>query len=180
MVATSLNQVWSPLIYKQLQDLSVKTVDANSSRFFVLQGLAIGVSGALLLVISPWVVDIGGARFMEFTNLEDELFLLTVAYALSIPWYHVQNYFFAFGKGRELMHLSLISSAIGIVVWIVAMWSLGPIGIYIGFLLYTAVRSAVSQMVAMRTWQVAIFWQGPILAVTLLIFGSFISRWSVM
>jgi O-antigen/teichoic acid export membrane protein len=176
LVATSLNQVWSPRIFKQLQQQSVALVDASSSRFFLLQGLALGTFGALLLVIAPWLVELGGARLAPYSNLNNELFILLAAYALTIPWYHVQNYFLAFGKGRELMKMSVVSTAVGMALWVAAMWVLGPVGVYVGFLLLTIARTVAAQSMAWRMWQVATFWQGPLLALLLLMIGSMLGR----
>jgi O-antigen/teichoic acid export membrane protein len=172
LVATSLNQVWSPRVFRRLQDRPVAEVDAGSRRFFTVQGLALGAVGAALLVAAPLAVGLATGRLAAYRDLEAELLLLLVAYAVSIPWYHVQNYYLAFGRGRQLMHVSLVSSAVGLVLWVAAMVLLGTIGVYAGFALMMATRMAAAVWWARREWGVGLMWQGPALALLLLLAGG--------
>jgi O-antigen/teichoic acid export membrane protein len=176
LVATSLNQAWSPRLFRELRTESVAVVDARSRRFFTLQGLALGTTGVALLVAAPLALSLATGRLAAYRELDDELLLLLVGYAVSIPWYHVQNYYLAFSKGRQLMHVSLVSSALGLLLWVAMMALAGSIGVYAGFALMMAVRTAGTVWWARREWAIGLMWQGPLLALVLLLAGSAAAR----
>lgn len=175
LVATSLNQVWSPRFLRISRVLPFVELEAKNRRFFALQGAALGIIGAIVLAVVPRLIELAGPRLAAYCDLHTELFLLFAGYAIMIPWYHVQNYYFAEGKGRELLGVSLITSALGMLAWLAAMWLLGGIGVYVGFLALMLVRMLGTLIRARIEWGVRILWQGPALAVLLLAAGSLAS-----
>lgn len=168
LVATSLNQVWSPRVFKMLSDLPLKVVERKNRQFYKIQGIILGTIGAAVLGIFPVAIQIGGEKLVAYRGLTIELFFLFVAYAISIPWYHVQNYYFAHSRGKELMNVTLITSVLGMLAWLTAMWVLGPIGVFVGFMLLMATRMFGALFWARREWALEIAWEGPLIAIFLL------------
>ncbi|MCG3189244.1 MAG: hypothetical protein LKCHEGNO_01535 [Burkholderiaceae bacterium] len=175
LVATSLNQVWSPRFLRIIRVLPFYELEARNRRFFALQGTILGLIGAVSLALAPWLIGLGGPRLAAYRDLQIELLLLFVGYAVMIPWYHVQNYYFAEGKGKELLGVSLTASAIGMLTWLGAMWLLGSTGVYVGFLALMAARMLGTLVRARIEWGVRILWEGPALAIALLSVGCLAS-----
>src|SRR5206468_1752711 len=134
LVATSLNQVWSPRFYRIVHEQSWDETDRRNRQFFRWQGLAMGLVGGLVIGIFPSAISLVGGNLVAYQAIQIELMLLFAGYVVLCPWWHCQNYFLVYGKGRELMRVVFKSSVIGVVVWLLLMWWLGSIGIYVGFL----------------------------------------------
>jgi O-antigen/teichoic acid export membrane protein len=176
LVATSLNQVWSPRVFKMIFEFPLKVVERKNRQFYKIQGIALGIVGAVVLGVFPVVIQLGGEKLAAYRSLTIELFFLFAAYAISIPWYHVQNYYYAHSKGKELMNVTLITSALGTLAWLIAMWALGPIGAFVGFMLLMASRMLGALFWARREWALDIAWEGPLIAVVLLLSGLGVAR----
>ena len=171
LVATSLNQVWSPRFYRLLNELDAGEVERQSRRFTILQGLALAlVGGGVLLVFTP-AMDFAGGNLASYRDLRLELFFLCLGYAISIPWWHAQNYFYAHNKGRELLRVSIAGTSAGLVLWIGAVLALGGIGVYVGFFLQMLCRAVFALAWAWREWRIRIAWEGPLLAATGMLAG---------
>lgn len=173
LVATSLNQVWSPRFFRIVHGTVHTQVETQSRRFFMLQGAVLGGVGAGILLIAPLAIVLTGERLAAYSGLSAELFLLFAAYAVLIPWYHAQNYFYAHSRGGELMSLVMAASVGGLFLWLAAIWLLGPIGAYLGFALQMLVRSVIIMMGARREWPIWFHWQGSAIALVLLALGTF-------
>jgi O-antigen/teichoic acid export membrane protein len=175
LVASSLNQVWGPRFLRVVHELPVAEVERRNRRFFALEGIALGATGGLVLAVLSSVTQVVGASLSAYQDLTIELLLLFGAYAISIPWYHVQNYYLAYGKGIELMNVSLLTSIAGLLLWIGAIALLGVVGVYAGFVLLMFTRMFGAVVWARRTWAVRILWEGPVLALVLLGLGALAS-----
>ena len=103
LVATSLNQVWSPRVFKLIHEAPFSEVEKRNRRFYTTQGLVLGVAGAAVLVAAPVVIQLVGGGLEAYRGLTRELLFLFLAYGFSTPWYHAQNYYFVHNKGKELM-----------------------------------------------------------------------------
>lgn len=176
LVATALNQVWSPRVFKLVHELPIEEVERRNRRFFTLQGVVLGAVGAAVLMLAPVAVRWAGESLAAYRDLTDELFFLSAAYALSIPWYHVQNFYYAHSKGKALMNISLGTTAVGLMLSLLAMWAFGVLGIYIGFMAMLTTRMLGALYWARREWAVDIAWRGPAIAMTLLLFGAGVAR----
>lgn len=176
LVATALNQVWSPRVFKLVHKLPIKEVESRNRRFFTLQGVVLGAVGSAVLIFAPVAVRLAGESLAAYRDFTNELFFLSAAYALSIPWYHVQNYYYAHSKGKELLNISLGTSFLGMMLWLLAMWVFGVLGIYIGFMAMLTTRMLGALYWARREWAVDILWQGPAIAMTLLLAGAWVAR----
>lgn len=176
LVATSLNQVWSPRVFKLLHEVSVETVEAKNRRFYALQGATLGFVGVAVSAVVPLVIAAGGAGFEHYSGLTGELFFLFAAYGLSIPWYHAQNYFYAFSKGAELMHISLLTTFAGLLLLVGLMSLLGSIGAYVGLMAMAGLRTVGVVIWARREWSISILWQGPLIAIGILAAAAVLAR----
>lgn len=175
LVATSLNQVWSPRVFKLIHEMPFAEVEMKNRRFYMLQGLVLGVVGAAVLVAAPVAIQLSGGGLEAYNGLTQELFFLFLAYGFSIPWYHAQNYYFVHSKGKELMHVTLASSLVGVLLWLLSMWVLGPIGAYVGVMLLVTTRTLGAFIWARREWSIQILWEGPVITLVMLMGAAWVA-----
>lgn len=168
IVATATNQVWSPRFFRLVHDTSRAEIERQNGKFYLLQGGVLGVCGAAILVAVPLLLPLLGGNLVEYAKLRLELFFLFTGYALSIPWWHTQNYYLAFGHGEQLAKMVMFSTIAGFGVWILTMLACGSIGIYLGFALHMFIRTAVVFLYARKEWRVKILWHGPALCLILM------------
>jgi O-antigen/teichoic acid export membrane protein len=174
LVASSMNQVWSPRFFRLVHELPVSEVERRSRQFFALEGAVLGLIGGTVLALIPIATRVAGQSLQSYQGMSLEFFLMFAAYAVSIPWFHVQNYYYVHGQGVGLMRVTLATSILGLVGWLGAMWLLGVIGIYAGFAVMTAIRSVGATAYARTRWPVAVLYEGPCVALLLLAAGAFL------
>jgi O-antigen/teichoic acid export membrane protein len=167
IVATSLNQVWIPRFVRIIDSASPDEIDRRSRAFFLVQGVALGLTGAALLVLLPLATGFFGGRLSAYHDMNVQLFFLLAAYAALIPWYYSQNYFSVHARGQLLLRTTLLSSVAGVGVWIVLMLVLGEMGIYLGFFVFNLLRAIAVAWRARLEWRVALRLEA--VAVTLII-----------
>lgn len=175
LVATSMNQAWSPRFFAIVHEMAAQEVEFKNKRFSIFQGLMLGMSGAGLMIILPWAIGRIGGNLANFGNPNRELFFLLSAYAVSVPWWHAQNYFYAYNKGKELMEVTILSSCTGFILWGGCVYLLGVIGVYVGFMVQFAVRTIVGVYCARKEWSIQVAWEGTTTAVILLLAGLSLS-----
>jgi len=168
LVATSLNQVWSPRFFNSMATQTVAQLEERNVRFFRLQGLVLGVCGGFIVMMLPLVLDVAGGNLLAYRSVGSDLTWLFAGYAVAIPWWHAQNYFLVHGQGRRLMLIVLYSTLAGVAAWLVLMMLLGVMGIYVGFMAQMLIRSVCIWFVANRAWSLRFAWQGPALALAVL------------
>lgn len=172
LVSSSLNQVWSPRFYKLVREReNPEELERSNQRFFDLQGWLIGAAGGLVIAFFPLLTNVLGANLVAYQSMTFELLLLFVAYVLLNPWGQCYNYYLANHEGRELMMIVFITSALGLTAWITLMLQLGPIGIYLGFLVQMVLRSMVIVLAAKKRWPIMVAWNGTIGGVLLTVGG---------
>lgn len=175
LVATALNQVWSPRFYRMVQELPWGYVESRNGQFFRLQGWVLGLIGGALLALLPLAVRLFGGNLSAYRSMSFELLLLCASYVLLSPWWHCYNYYLVHGKRQELMRIFLITSVLGIAAWLAMMALLGPPGIYIGFLTQMLIRTLAIVIAARRHWPVRIAWDGVAIGTLFVLGGYFIS-----
>ncbi|WP_210165902.1 lipopolysaccharide biosynthesis protein [Devosia limi] len=173
LLATSLNQVWAPRFFKQVHVVPLAEIERQNDRFYLLQGAIVGTAGALLIIAIPLAIRLSGISQLEhYQNLNLELFCLLAVYALSINWYHAQNYFLAHGRGGAFMTAVVASTLAGVAIWVLGAWIFGVFGAYLGFVAQALLKGAVTNLWAARRWGIRILWQGPALALAILGLGA--------
>lgn len=160
LVASALNQVWSPRFFLITQSEPFDTVEDKNRRFFFSQSVVLGLIAALSIVLLPPLLKALGGNLAFYASMKLELFFVFAAYIVLSPWWHCHNYFLAYDRGPSVMNIVLITSAVGIVLWLALMWLLGPLGIYIGFFSQMVVRSIGIVLFARGFWPVRVGWGG--------------------
>ena len=172
LIASALNQAWSPRFYRITHELPFEEVESKNRLFFRVQGVTLGFVGGIVIAVFPSAVNALGGNLVAYASMKLELCLLFSSYVLLSPWWHCQNYYLAYGNGKGLMRVVLITSVIGVAVWFLLMWLLGPIGIYVGFMAQMFLRTIGVVIAARRYWPVNVSW-GGVAGGLLMILGGF-------
>lgn len=168
LVSSSLNQVWSPKFFANYDSDTIEDHEKKYNKFTTIQGLIIGLTGAFILIGYPLVADLF-PKLTLYKNNQIELFFLFSAYIVAIPWVHVQNYFLINNKGRQLMTITIISGVLGYLLWILIMIFGGSLGIYIGFLIQSLIRSIFIFIASKKYWNLKFDYIGIIIGNTILL-----------
>lgn len=168
LVASSMNQVWSPRFYTQYLEASSQEIESNYDRFALLQGAILGLVGGALLVVVPYLSNFSDS-LSSYSNSEMELFWLFIGYVVCIPWWRYQNYYFINNQGSRLMRITLLSGIIGLAVWWLSMLIFGRLGIYVGSFLNSFIRSLLLYIDARRNWAVSFDYQSIIVGIIVLV-----------
>jgi O-antigen/teichoic acid export membrane protein len=178
LVASAMNQVWSPRFYRIVHDTPAAEVERQSRRFFLWQGVAMGAAGGLLILGFPFVARLIGGNLLHYGTMAPELFMLVVAYVAIVPFWHCQNYLLAFDQGAAMMNIHLVSSALGLAALVGLIYVAGPFGIYLGFLVQMVLRSGAAVWVARRRWPAHVPWQGVLAGIALAGLGALGAGWA--
>jgi O-antigen/teichoic acid export membrane protein len=167
LAANAMNQVWSPRFFKIVDTVPAAEIEAQNVKFYRMQGGLLGAVAAAFLAVLPYAQQLIGGNLSSY-HVTGGLAWLFAGYAVTIPWWHAQNYFLFKGEGSRLMRIVLATTVGGMIAWIGAMFIFGTGGIYVGFFLLMALRSAAIWLVARRLWSIRLAWQGPLLACALI------------
>ncbi len=176
LVATSTNQVWGPRFLKLVHELQVKDMERLNLRFFTIQGVILGVTGFAILLLLPITLEVLGGNLRSYRDINLELVLFFSAYAVSIPWWHSQNYYLVHSFGHKLKDIVFITTIGGLAIWLFLMYILGTLGIYLGFMVQMLIRSLVTFLWAKKKWGLHVSWLGPIVAIILFLIGAVAGR----
>lgn len=177
ITATAMNQVWSSRFFRVVHELPLPVVERRNRLFHGAQGVALGLVGAgVLLVLRPGL-DMLGGNLSAYRDVGSGLFWLFAAYAVAIPWWHAQNYYYVRKQGQSLMRVVALTSVLGVVVWLVLMAALGSRGIYAGFFAMMLVRSLATWWRARSLWHIGLAWHGPVVAILLLAAAEGLAEW---
>ncbi len=176
LVASALNQVWSPRFFNIVHVEEIDKVENKNSKFFLIQGALLGVIAMLgIVLVSPFLHFIGG-NLVSYAGMQNEFFIMFAGYIVLIPWWHSSNYFLAHDRGVTIMNITLATSLAGIALWLALMWIFGAIGIYLGFFVQMLLRSIGIVFVARRFWALRTNWAAPSIGITLAALGVLLSR----
>jgi O-antigen/teichoic acid export membrane protein len=176
LTASAMNQVWSPRFYHLTFVQPLDVVEQKNHKFFFGMALCLGLLAAgCLAALRPILLALGG-NLSVYASMSVEVFWVLAAYVVTVPAWHGQNYLLAHGKSVELMRATLVTGVIGIAAWVLLMWALGPIGIYVGFFLQTAVRSLGYVVTTRKFWPIQIAWTGVSAGILLAIAGLGLAR----
>lgn len=176
LIASALNQVWSPRFFSIVHTENFDKVEEKNRKFFFIQSIVLGGVSMLGIIILPLLLILIGGNLIYYSSMETEFFLIFSGYIILIPWWHCNNYFMAYDRGRSVMKIVLTTSSVGIALWIVLMWLFGAPGIYVGFFTQMLLRSLGITLVARRLWPVRISWVAPFVGIFLAGAGLFISK----
>jgi O-antigen/teichoic acid export membrane protein len=176
LVASALNQVWSPRFYRTTHELPLAEVERKNRRFFRLQGVALGLFGGGVIAVYEPLMKLLGGNLAHYQSMGVELLLLFSSYVVLSPWWHCHNYLLAYDRGPLVMRIVLVTSVVGVALWLMLMWLLGPLGIYIGFLTQMLTRSLGIVIAARKYWPVRPSWDGVLYGVLITSLGFAASR----
>lgn len=176
LVASALNQVWSPRFFNIVHIEEAGKVEIKNSKFFLIQGALLGVIAMLGIVLVPPFLHFIGGNLVSYAGMQIELFIMFAGYIILIPWWHCSNYFLAHDRGVTIMNITLATSMAGIALWLALMWIFGAIGIYLGFFFQMLLRSVGIVFVARRFWALRTIWAAPSIGITLAATGLLVSK----
>lgn len=168
LVATSMNQAWSPHFYKLYNEIEVGDLEKKYKKFTFFQGLILGAVGLIILLLTPFIAQFEPSLSV-YVNSTDKLVYLFAGYVVAIPWWHTQNYFFITDKSSELLNITFISGIIGFSFWLASMYLFGENGIYLGFFINMLVRSLIIYLIARRKWIINSDYEGVLIGNGLLL-----------
>lgn len=167
LIATSMNQVWSPRFYNLYGITSSIELESKYRKFTILQGAILGICGSIIIILVP-ISSYFFEGLSKYSSSSFEMLMLFSGYIVSIPWWQTQNYFMINDKGQELMNYTLISGVLGFLVWIILMYYLGPPGIYIGFFIQNLLKSLLVYFKARSLWKLRFQWEGMVIGCLIL------------
>lgn len=176
LVASALNQVWSPRFFNIIHIEDHNKVEIKNSNFFLIQGALMGVIAMLGILLLPLFLHFMGGNLVSYAGLQIEFSILFAGYIFLIPWWHCSNYFLAHDRGVTVMNITLATSIVGIALWLALMWIFGTIGIYLGFFAQMLLRSVGIVFVTRHFWALRTVWAAPSIGITLVAVGLLISR----
>jgi O-antigen/teichoic acid export membrane protein len=168
LVSTALNQTWNPRFFALANAQTPEHVERKSRLYFLLHAAMLGGIGAFLIVATPIATNWLGGSLAEYGEARIATFFLFAAYAISLPWYHAQNYFLVHGAGRGIMKVVVISTLVGLACLPVAIAALGVTGVYVGFAVQAGARSAVAMLFARARWRLNTVLDASLLAALLM------------
>jgi O-antigen/teichoic acid export membrane protein len=175
LVASALNQVWSPHFFNIVHSEGIDKVEIKNSNFFLVQGALLGFIAMLAIILLPSFLHFIGGNLVGYAGLQIEFFIMFAGYIILIPWWHCSNYFLAHDRGVTIMNITLATSIVGISLWLALMMILGARGIYLGFFAQMLLRSVGIVFVARRLWALSTVWAAPSIGITLAAVGLLVS-----
>lgn len=171
LIAGALNQTWSPRFYGLIHELPFAGLERRNKQFYRILGLSLGVAAGLGILLFPVAIRLLGGNLVWYGSMKLELALLFASYVVLTPWWQCQNHFLAHGLGHDILVITLLTSVPGIVALLLLMRFVGPIGIYIGFLIQMVFRGSGIVLVAQRKWPVDVSWIGIIGGLLAIVLG---------
>lgn len=175
IVASSLNQVWSPHFFNTYHQSTADDADRGNRVAFRWLAVCMGAAGGVLIILYAPILEIVGGNLNHYKANGLELFIMIVAYVALVPWWQCYNYFLLHGESGQLVKINVLTSIIGLTIWCLLMIELGSIGVYLGFLFQMICRSAGIVSVAKRSWKITIPWEGIVAGSSLALGGLLIS-----
>lgn len=167
LLTTALNQVWAPRFYSLIQsNQNIEAVERLNHRFYSAQSFGLGAISAVCIAGMPFLLDYAGGKLTGYRHMQVELFLIFIGYIVLVPWTHCQNYLLVYDKGKALMYVVLLTSIVGLSVWITLMFLLGAIGIYLGFFIQMMLRS-IGISISVRQWPVRLRWSATVVGISI-------------
>jgi len=174
LVATALNQVWSPRFFRLINAQPADQLERRNVLFYGWMGVVMGVVGGGLLILLRPAIDLFGGQLRSYRDITHGLDWLFAGYIVSIPWWHAQNYFYAHKEGGALLKRVSMATGLGLFAWVGLMLVLQEAGIYLGFCGLMLIRSLAVFEYAHKRWGIRLAWHGPALGGGLLLAGRLI------
>ena len=151
-------------------------MEKESSIFYGKMSLIIAVVSSFIIISYPYVLDLIGGNLVNYKDLGFELMLIFLSYLTLTSWWNSYNYFLYFGKGKLVFKIIIISSSIGLFIWVLLIYFLKDIGVYIGFLIQMMLRALVINIYSKQLYNVNYNWLYLLLSFCILISTYFILK----
>jgi O-antigen/teichoic acid export membrane protein len=171
MIANSLNMVWTPRFYQLFNEGVMDQAETQNRFSFSLLAITLGVVGGLGVAFLPWVTGLVGGNLSHYGDFRVELAFLMCGYIVCISWWYGQNYYHVAGYGSALLHLSLWSGGVGLVLWVICMMVLGSVGIFIGFALQMTIKAVAMWVVGNNRWRLRPPWLAIMIGCSIIFVG---------
>ncbi|MDO8997141.1 MAG: hypothetical protein Q7U77_10985 [Sediminibacterium sp.] len=174
LVATALNQVWSPKFYKITHLESIDEVERKNYKFYGVMSVLLGLVAGIVVTLLPILTKYIGGNAELYGQSKLNLFFLLSAYIILTPWWHCQNYFLAYNKGKDLFKITTYSTIIGMGISILLMLIYGEVGVYLGFFIVMFLRVLFIVKQSKLYWHLKLSWLGIFLGFIIFSVISFI------
>lgn len=172
MVATAMNSAWTPRFYTLYNAGLEALAEERAHSFHKAQILVMGGIGIGAVLVFPHLALLS-PNLAAYTTHTNEVSYLFAAYVLVVPWYHASSYYYVNGKGDLLMSNLVVSGVLGLAAWIALLALFGLTGVFVGFMLNTALKAFLAWRDAARRWPLQNEWRECIaVAVIVLAIGA--------
>ena len=173
VIATSLNQVWAPRVYKFISISELDKVEKESSEFYGKMSLYIACFSSFILILYPYILDFIGGNLINYKGYSFELMLILLSYVTLTTWWNSYNYMLYYGQGKLVLKVIIISSSLGLSTWLILIYCLKDFGVYLGFLFQVMLRSLVINFYSKSMYSVNFDWRYLVASYFILI-GTYI------
>lgn len=173
MVASSLNQVWSPYFYRISKHDTHLNVENVSYSYYSLLSALLALSASFVVIFYQPVLDFLGGNLLNYRNSVLELSLILASFVIYTPVWHCRNHLYLKAEGLIMLKISIFSSLIGYLLMIVSIWAIGDVGVYIGVLGLSVTQVFCFGWYSYRKWAPS-FAFGAIFIGLLIVFGSYV------
>jgi len=143
MVASALNQVWSPRFYQLATRMPVATLEVANRAFHSVLSVVMGVLGGAMVLAYPVALHLLGAKLAAYADMQADVAVLVAGYVVLPAWWQCMNHLLSGGQGGLLFRVTAVSGALGIAAGIGLLLLLGSTGIYLSFVLTMVLRASV-------------------------------------
>lgn len=159
IIIDAVNTVWVPKFYNLFYQQAPKKVESLNNYIFGSLSLLIGIIVAIMLTVYPFILSFFGGNLENYLGLNLELLIiLSVVVLYPVVW-HLRIHFIIRSLGRRLMNINVFSSALNILIMILAIKFIGNIGIYIGFILNALFNIVIMFFFTPKNWGIKLNWQ---------------------
>jgi O-antigen/teichoic acid export membrane protein len=153
ILLASVAKVWSPRFYKMAAEQSADRVNLANAIVYQGQAILVALAGGLVVILFPLVPRLIQGNFSQYSHLGPCIATAYAAHLVLNGYYRSNPYFLLHRKGPEFFRILFVTSMLGFVAWVVAMWLLGTAGIYLGLVLMAFFRSTGTYLYARRQWR---------------------------
>jgi O-antigen/teichoic acid export membrane protein len=153
LFASSMNQAWSPVFFREIHSDFSSSLEIKNKRFFKLMIFFLTLIGVIMVIFVPKLVRFFGGNIVAYVENEFYLFAIVLSYVVLPPFWHCQNYFLAYGLGGDLFNVGALSTGLGILFTVLFIRYFGEVGVYLGILSTSIIKVVIIYIVSIRHWK---------------------------
>ncbi len=153
IVGNSVNMYWGPRVINYYRASKLHSnIHSESYIFYATVSVVVSLISFLIIEFYEVGIRVIGGNVTNYGGKSLELTFILGSLIMSIPWWNVQHYYHANSSGPLLMRVNILVGLPSIIVWITLIFHFGEIGLYVGLLLATSLRSLALSLVAKSMW----------------------------